>query len=74
MKHKDMEKKNNHGGARPGAGRKALAPGQRKVALVLSVTIQAQEEARDLRRAGVNLNAEIEGFIRERWKYFEFPK
>ena len=74
MKHNDMEKKNNRGGARPGAGRRAPAPGQKKVALVLSVTIQAQEEARDLRRAGVNLNAEIEGFIRERWKYFEFPK
>ena len=64
----------SQGGVRPGAGRKCLAPGQRKVALVLSVTIQAQEEARDLRRAGVNLNAEIEGFIRERWKYFVFPK
>ena len=64
----------SHGGARLGAGRKALAPGQKKVALVLSVTIQAQEEARNLRRAGVNLNAEIEGFIRERWKYFVFPK
>jgi hypothetical protein len=44
------------------------------MALVLSVTIQAQEEARDLRRAGVNLNAEVEGFIRERWAHFEFPK
>jgi len=62
------------GGIRPGAGRKCLAPEQKKVALVLSVTIQAQEEARDLRRAGVNLNAEVEGFIRERWAHFEFPK
>ncbi len=62
------------GGFRPGAGRKRLAPGQKKVALVLSVTLQAQEEAHDLRRAGVNLNAEVEDFIRERWRYFEFPK
>ena len=64
----------SQGGVRPGAGRKCLAPGQKKVALVFSVTLQAQEEARDLRRAGVNLNAEVEDFIRERWKYFEFPK
>ena len=62
------------GGIRPGAGRKCLAPEQKKVALVLSVTIQALVEARDLRRAGVNLNAEVEEFIRERWAHFEFPK
>ena len=64
----------SRGGVRPGAGRPAARPGQKKVALVLSVPIQAQEEARDLRRAGVNLNAEVEGFIRERWAHFEFPK
>ena len=64
----------SQGGARPGAGRKRLAPEAKKVALVLSVTIQALEEARDLRRAGVNLNAEVEGYIRERWANFEIPK
>ena len=62
------------GGARPGAGRKSLPPGAKKVPVSFSVSLQAREEASDLRRAGVDLNAEIEDFIRERWKYFDFPK
>jgi len=64
----------SRGGVRPGAGRPAARPGQKKVALVLSVTPVAQRLARDLRRAGVNLNAEVEEFIREMWAHFEFPK
>ena len=62
------------GGFRPGAGRKCLPPGAKKVPVSFSVSLQAKEEARDLRRAGVDLNAEVEDFICERWKYFDFPK
>lgn len=62
------------GGARPGAGRKCLPPEAKKVPVSFSVSLQAKEEASDLRRAGVDLNAEVEDFICERWKYFDFPK
>jgi len=62
------------GGFRPGAGRKCLPPGAKKVPVSFSVSLQAKEEAGDLRRAGVDLNAEVEDFICERWKYFDFPK
>ena len=62
------------GGVRPGAGRKCLPPGAKKVPVSFSVSLQAKEEASDLRRAGVDLNAEVEDFICERWKYFDFPK
>lgn len=64
MKHNDMETKNNRGGARPGAGRRALAPGERRVPVCFSVSAEAKRRLQELRRMGVAVNEMVDEYIK----------
>lgn len=58
---------NNWGGARPGAGRRALAPEDRRVGLCSSIPASVKRMADELRGNGCNLNAVIEDAIRTQY-------
>lgn len=51
------------GGARPGAGRKCLAPGQKKVSVTFSVNQTAKKMLAELRKKGVAVNELVEDYI-----------
>ena len=51
------------GGARPGAGRKCLAPEARRVTISISVSQGTMKMVRELRGSGCNISAVIEDAI-----------
>ena len=51
------------GGARPGAGRKCLAPEARRVTMSISVSQGTIKMVRELRESGCNISAVIEDAI-----------
>lgn len=51
------------GGARPGAGRKCLAPEARRVSMSISVSQGTMKMVRKLRESGYNISALIEDAI-----------
>ena len=51
------------GGARPGAGRKCLAPEARRVTMSISVSQGTMKMVRKLRGSGCNISAVIEDAI-----------
>ena len=51
------------GGARPGAGRKCLAPEARRVTMSISVSQGTMKMIRELRESGCNISAVIEDAI-----------
>ena len=51
------------GGARPGAGRKCLAPEARRVSMSISVSQGTMKMIRELRESGCNISAVIEDAI-----------
>ena len=53
----------NHGGARPGAGRKRLAPEAKKVSVTISVTRDAALKLREIRKSGRDINGLLEMYI-----------
>ena len=51
------------GGARPGAGRKCLAPEARRVTISISVSQGTMKMVRELRGSGYNISAMLEDAI-----------
>lgn len=51
------------GGARPGAGRKCLAPEARRVSMSISVSQGTMNMVRELRGSGYNISAMLEDAI-----------
>ena len=51
------------GGARPGAGRKCLAPEARRVPVCFSVSPEARRKLQELRQKGVAVNELVEDYI-----------
>ena len=51
------------GGARPGAGRKCLAPEARRVSMSISVSQDTMKMVRELRGSGCNISAMLEDAI-----------
>ena len=51
------------GGARPGAGRKCLAPEARRVSMSISVSQGTMKMVRELRGSGCNISAMLEDAI-----------
>ena len=51
------------GGARPGAGRKCLAPEARRVIMSISVSQGTIKMVRELRESGCNISAMLEDAI-----------
>ncbi len=58
----------NHGGARPGAGRKRLAPEQKKVSVTISVSSNTARMVRELRHAGDDVNGLVSHIIAVRYE------
>ena len=56
------------GGARPGAGRKCLAPEARRVSMSISVSQGTIKMARELRESGYNISAMLEDTIKEQYR------
>lgn len=56
------------GGARPGAGRKCLAPEARRVSMSISVSQDTMKMVRELRGNGCNISAVIEDAIMDQHK------
>ena len=52
------------GGARPGAGRKCLAPEARRVPVCFSVSPEARQKLQELRKKGVAVNDIIDDYIK----------
>lgn len=61
MSKKTMDTK--HGGARPGAGRKCLAPDQKKVSVTISVSARTAKMLREIRQSGRDINGLLEMYI-----------
>ena len=53
-----------HGGRRPGAGRKPLTPGEHRESMTFSVSPTTKRMAAELRKKGVALNEMVEDYIR----------
>lgn len=53
----------SHGGARPGAGRKRLAPEAKKVSVTISVSGDVARKLRELRGNGYPINQVLETII-----------
>lgn len=58
----------SQGGVRPGAGRKALAPDQKKVSVTISVSARTAKMLRELRDAGDNINGLVSHIIAVRYE------
>lgn len=56
------------GGARPGAGRKCLAPEARRVTMSISVSQGTIKMVRELRESGCNISAMLEDTIKEQYR------
>lgn len=56
------------GGARPGAGRKCLAPEARRVSMSISVSQGTMKMVRELRESGCNISAMLEDTIKEQYR------
>ena len=56
------------GGARPGAGRKCLAPEARRVSMSISVSQGTIKMVRELRESGYNISAMLEDAIKEQYR------
>ena len=56
------------GGARPGAGRKCLAPEARRVSMSISVSQGTMNMVRELREVGYNISAMLEDTIKEQYR------
>lgn len=53
------------GGARPGAGRKRLAPDQKKVSVTISVSARTAKMLRELRNCGMDMNTMLDVYIED---------
>jgi len=53
----------SQGGVRPGAGRKCLAPDQKKVSVTISVTRDTALKLREIRQTGRDINGLLEMYI-----------
>lgn len=53
------------GGVRPGAGRKCLAPDQKKVSITISVTRTTAKMLRELRNSDIPVNEMIGAYIEQ---------
>lgn len=56
---------NTHGGKRPGAGRKMMTPGEKRVQFSISVSPETRRKAADLRKAGIKIGLEIDKLIQD---------
>lgn len=56
------------GGARPGAGRKCLAPEARRVSVSISVSQGTINMVRELRESGYKISAMLEDAIKEQYR------
>lgn len=56
------------GGARPGAGRKCLAPEARRVSVSISVSQGTMNMVRELRESGYKISAMLEDAIKEQYR------
>ena len=56
------------GGARPGAGRKCLAPEARRVTISISVSQGTMKMVRELRGSGYKISAMLEDAIKEQYR------
>lgn len=56
------------GGARPGAGRKCLAPEALRVSMSISVSQGTIKMVRELRESGYNISAMLEDTIKEQYR------
>lgn len=56
------------GGARPGAGRKCLAPEASRVTMSISVSQGTIKMVRELRESGCNISAMLEDTIKEQYR------
>lgn len=56
-------KKGNHGGVRPGAGRPALPKGERRTRLVVFVSQETLDRVTALRQQGFNVGRWIDGAL-----------
>lgn len=56
------------GGARPGAGRKCLAPEARRVSVSISVSQGTMNMVRELRKSGCKISAMLEDAIKEQYR------
>lgn len=55
------------GGKRPGAGRKAIDPRDKKVQVSISVSQDCRDSMRELKEKGYNINKCIERYITSLW-------
>lgn len=62
----------SHGGPRPGAGRKALAPEERRVPVCFSVTRQDAQMLREMRAGGYPINEIFGRIICAGYRAFSF--
>lgn len=58
-----MSNDKQHGGRRPGAGRKPLTPGEHRESMTFSVSPTTKRMAAELRKKGVALNEMVEDYI-----------
>lgn len=58
----------SQGGVRPGAGRKCLAPGQKKVPVTFSMKQTTQDMLRGLRKGGYPINNVLETIINKSYR------
>ena len=65
-----VAEKSNRGGARAGAGRKALDPALKKVTLAIRITPASKERYNQLQRLGIDVNERIESAIEKLAKAF----
>ena len=59
-----MAQDKQHGGRRPGSGRKPLTPGERRESMTFSVSTTTKRMAAELRGNGCRLNAVVEDAIK----------
>lgn len=65
-----VAEKSNRGGARAGAGRKALDPALKKVTMGVQVLPATKRRVEDLKRLGIDVNERIESLVEKLSKAF----